>query len=127
MLTVLYEKTRILWILPIVSKQPPVRIICFIITTQKNENHPCRHVRVDNDDALEKSADVTTILVEEFSIAMLTTSGDASQLNGNNERYNIIVINMIAAGIVDSDEHEKNGVVHQKNHLKYKDKVYTAR
>ena len=78
-------------------------------------------MRVDEDGNLVQSSDVTNILVEKFSIATKKTGGYNSQINGNNEKYNTITKNMIILGLIDSDKHEKNGVVQQKNHLKYID------
>ena len=46
-ITVVHAKTRIIWVLPTVSKRDPVRIIRFILTTLLNKQHPCIHVRVD--------------------------------------------------------------------------------
>ena len=37
MINVVFTKTRMLWLFPTVSKQPPMRIICLIITTLNNE------------------------------------------------------------------------------------------
>ena len=68
MITVLHVKTTTVWILPTASKQPPIRIILFMLTTLNDENHTCRHVRVNEDGALEKPADVTNLIVEKFSI-----------------------------------------------------------
>ena len=64
MLTVVYAKTRMIWLFSNASKKSPVRIIRFIITTLKNEQHPRKHVRVDEDGALANLADVTNLLVE---------------------------------------------------------------
>ena len=61
MITVLHVKTTTVWILPTASKQPPIRIILFMLTTLNDENHTCRHVRVNEDGALEKPADVTNL------------------------------------------------------------------
>ena len=49
-----------------------------------NEQHPCRHVRVDEDGSLANSIDVANLLVDDFIISMETNGGDASCLNGNN-------------------------------------------
>ena len=84
MLTVVCEKTIIIWILPTVSKRAPVCIIRFILTTLMNEKHPCKLIRVDEDSVLENSTDVTKLLVDDFKISMETTGGDASWINGKN-------------------------------------------
>ena len=52
MLTVVYAKTRMLWVFPTASKRVHVRIICFILATLMNEQHPCKRVRVDEDSEL---------------------------------------------------------------------------
>ena len=49
MLTLVCEKTRMLWALPTSSKIFHVRIICFIMTTLMNKQHPYKRVRVDKD------------------------------------------------------------------------------
>ena len=59
-----------IWIFPTEYKQAPDRIIQFVLTTFKNENHPCIRVRVGEDSALEKSTYVTNLLVDEFIIAL---------------------------------------------------------
>ena len=41
MLTVVYAKTKVLWIFPNAYKQVPVRIIWFLLTKLKNENYAC--------------------------------------------------------------------------------------
>ena len=46
-LTLVCVNTRIIQVLFTASKQPPVRIIRFILSTFNNENHPCNRVRVD--------------------------------------------------------------------------------
>ena len=47
MRTVVFENTRILWVFPSAPKRAPVRIICFILTTLMNVQHPCKHGRID--------------------------------------------------------------------------------
>ena len=47
MLTVVYANTRMICVFPTESKQYPVYIIQFIITTLNNEQHPCKRVIVD--------------------------------------------------------------------------------
>ena len=78
MMTVLRLNTIIIWVLSTASKQPPFRIICFILTTSKNEKHPFKRVGVDEYGALEKSTDVTKLLVDYFNISMETTGGNES-------------------------------------------------
>ena len=81
-LTFVCTNTIMLWVFS--PKQSPVCIICFILKTLKNEQHQCKHVIVDKNNALENSIDVTNCLVDEFRITMETTGGDASWINGNN-------------------------------------------
>ena len=84
-----------LWVFTTESKQYPILIICVILTTLKNEQHPRKSVRFDEYGALENSIYVTKILIDEFSISIETTGGDASLINGNNEIHNIIINNMV--------------------------------
>ena len=44
------------------------------------------------------------ILVDEFRIAMETTVGDASWINGNNEIHNRIIHSLVREGLLDSNE-----------------------
>ena len=46
--------------------------------------HPFKCVRVYEYGTLEKSTDLTNLLVDDFIISMETNGGDASCLNGNN-------------------------------------------
>ena len=84
MITVVCAKTRILLVFPTESKQAPVRIIQFILTTLYNEQNPCKLVIVDEYGALENSRDFTNLIVEEFKTFMETTGGDAYWINGKN-------------------------------------------
>ena len=68
MLTVVCEKTRMLWVFPSASKREPVRILRFVLTTLMNEKHSCKLVIVDEDISLANSTDVTNLLVNEFKI-----------------------------------------------------------
>ena len=68
-------------------------------------------MRVDEDVNLEKSTDVTNLLVDNFNIYMENTGGDVSWPNKKNERHNIIIHNIVRAGLLDSSQHEKNGAV----------------
>ena len=61
---------------------------------------------VDEDLPQEKSTDVTDFLVDEFNISLKTTSGDASCLNGNNERHNRSIQNMVIISLYDSNQHK---------------------
>ena len=106
MLTAVCAKNIMLWILPTASKKSPVWIIRFILITANNEQQPCKRVRVDRYGALEKSTDVTNLLVEEFKISMETTGGDAYWLNGKNEKHNRIIHNIVRSGLIYSNKHE---------------------
>ena len=83
-LTVVCENNIMMWLFPAASKQSHVHIIRFIITTFKNEQHPCKFLRVDEYVDLSNSTDITNLLVDPFKISMETTGGDASCINGNN-------------------------------------------
>ena len=50
---------------------------------------------------------------------MENTGGDESCINGNNEIHNTRINNMVRAGILDSDQHEKNDAVKQIHQQKY--------
>ena len=62
-LIVVCANTRMLWVLPTASKRVPVRIIRFTLTTLNNEQHSCKHIRVDEDVDLENSTDVTNLRI----------------------------------------------------------------
>ena len=94
MITGICAKHIMLWVLPNARKRSPVHIIRFILTTLNNEQHPCKHVRVDEGGSFSNSTDVTNLLVEEFKLSMGSTGGDASCINGNNERYNRSIHNI---------------------------------
>ena len=51
-ITVVFEKTRMIWVFPTSSKECSVRIICFILTTLNNEQHLCKCVIFDEYGAL---------------------------------------------------------------------------
>ena len=104
MLTIVCENTTMQWVLPTASKRSTVSIIHFILTTPNNEQQPCKCVRVDEYGALEKSTDVTNLLVDDFNISMETTGGDSLWLNGNNERHNRSIHNMVRAGLLESNK-----------------------
>ena len=61
---------------------------------------------VDEDGALEKSTDVTNPRVDNFNVYMETTGGDASWLNGKNERHTTSIHNMVREGLLESNKHE---------------------
>ena len=107
MLTLVCSKTRMLWVYPTAPKIASVRIIRFILTTIMNKQHPCKRVRFDEASALEKSTYAKNLLVDEFKIYMETNGGDASWLNGKNERHNRGIHNMARSGILDSNQQGK--------------------
>ena len=76
MITAVCENTRMIWVFTNSPKLSPVRIICSTLTTLKNEQNKFKHVRVDEYGALEKSTDVTNLLLDNFNISMETTDGD---------------------------------------------------
>ena len=89
------------------------------------KKHPYICVRVDEDGALSKSADVNSLLVDELRISIETTDGDASWLNGNNEQNNRIIYSILREVLIDSTQHE-NKCVQKKHQLKYIYAKYTV-
>ena len=61
---------------------------------------------IDEDSALEKSTDITNLIIDEFEVSMETPGGDTSWINGNNERHNRSIHNMVIASLLDSNKHE---------------------
>ena len=57
---------------------------------------------------------------------METTGGYASWININNEQHNRCINNMVGAGILEHNQHKKNGVVQQKYQMKYIYSKYTV-
>ena len=98
MLTIVCAKTRILRVFPTTYKIFPLRIICLILKTFKNEKHTCRRVRFDGDCALSKSTDITHLLVDEFRTAMETTGGNVWWININNKWHSISVEIWVVGG-----------------------------
>ena len=70
------EKYMMLWVFTNASKRSPDIIICFILTTLKNEKHLCRHMRFDEDGVFSNSTCVTNLLADEFIISTENTGGD---------------------------------------------------
>ena len=93
-------------ILSIASKIWPLGIIGIILTILNNEQHTCKRIIVDEDDTLEKPSDVTDILVDKFNIALDTTGGDASWLNGKNKLHNRIIYKMVISCLIVSNQNE---------------------
>ena len=96
-----------MWLFPNAYKRFPFTIISFFLTTLNNEQQPCKHIRSDEDGALEKSKNVTNLLIEEFKMSMETTGGDESWINGNNERQNRSIHNMVISGLLYINQHAK--------------------
>ena len=55
---------------------------------------------------MENSTDITNLIIDEFEVSMETPGGDTSWINGNNERHNKSIQNMVMAGLLDSNKHE---------------------
>ena len=66
-----------------------------------NDPHLWKPIRVDEYSELAKSLDATNLLTGDFKISMETNGGDASWLNGNNERHNRSIHNMVRAALLD--------------------------
>ena len=101
-----FSKNRMLWVFTTASKKSSVRIICSILTTLKNEQHPCRRVRVYEDGTFKNSTYFTNPIFDDFIIAMETTGGDASWINRKSEHQTIDIHNMVRSGLLDSNQHE---------------------
>ena len=67
---------------------------------------------------MEKSTDVTNLLIEEFNISMETTVGGASWINGKNERHNISIQNMVRADLLEINQHKKAVAMQQRHQQK---------
>ena len=70
-----------------------------------NEQHLRKCVRVDEDGALVNLTYVTNLLVEESKTFIESIGGDASWINGNIERHNITINNMVRSVLLDSNKH----------------------
>ena len=70
MLTVICAKTILLWVFLTASKRVLLSSISSILTTFKNEQHPCKRVRVDEYFTLANSTDVANLLVDYLNISM---------------------------------------------------------
>ena len=71
----------------------------------KNEQHPFKLVRVDEYISFSKSTNITKFLVDDSNISMEIICVDASWINGNNERHNIIINNMVISGLLDINQY----------------------
>ena len=63
-----------------------------------------KNVRVDEYGALEKSTDVTNLLVDGFKISTENNGRDASCTNGRNEIHNKSIHNMLRVGLIDINQ-----------------------
>ena len=57
---------------------------------------------------------------------MEINGGNTSWINGNNEKHNRIIQNMVRAGLIGGNKNEKNGVVQHNHKLNYIDLKYTV-
>ena len=69
MITLVCVKTTTVCIIHTASKQSPIGIILFMLTTLNNENHTCRREVVGGGGALEKLLDVSNLISDKFSIS----------------------------------------------------------
>ena len=106
MLPVVCARTRIIWLFLTASKRAPVRIIHLILKTFNNGQHKWKCGRVDEDGTLEKSKDITNLLVDDFIVSIETTGGDASCINGKNEIHNRIIHNIVISILIGINKHE---------------------
>ena len=67
---------------------------------------------------METSTDFSNLLVDFFRIATGNTVDYTSWLYRKNDRHNIIIQKMVRAGLLDSNQHEKNDAVQQKHQQK---------
>ena len=63
MLTVFRAKTRMLGLLTTEYKLAPICIICFILTTLNNKQHPCKRMSISEYGDLANSTDVRNLLL----------------------------------------------------------------
>ena len=127
MITVVCEKTRMIWVVPTAPKRALVRFICFVLTISNNEQHPYRYVIFNKYGALANSTDVTNLLVDYFRTVMETTGGDASWLNGKNEWHNRIILNMVISGLLDRNQQGKKWCcVEETSAELYRWKIHSA-
>ena len=103
LLTIVDAKTHMLWVFATPNKQPPLRVILFFLDTLRREGCACRFMRTDEDGALARSSEFTSMLLDEYRITLQTTGGFASWLNSKNERQNQTIHNMTRAGIIDGE------------------------
>ena len=106
MITVICANTRMLWLLPTTSNLAPFRIMHFILETLNNEQRPCKLLIVDEDIFMEKSTDITKLIVDKFNISLETTGRYTSWPNGKNEHHSRSSRNIVISGLFDSNQHK---------------------
>ena len=106
MITFVYKNTIIICVFPTAPKQLHFHTITFSLTILKNEQNTWKLERVNEYGALEKSTNVTNLLVDELSITMEATGGDVLWINVNIERKNISIDTMVRSGIIENNQHE---------------------
>ena len=75
---------------------------------------------------LSNSTDEKKLLVDKFKISMETNGGDASWLNGKNERHKKSIHNMVIEGLIDSNQHGKMVLHRQKHQHSFMDAEYSV-
>jgi hypothetical protein len=101
LLSIIDGKDRMLWTFPTANKRPPLAILDFFFTVLEKHNIPVCNVRVDEDGALANSSEFTDFLVQK-KIAMETTGGYASFLNGKIEHPHQTISQMVRAMLLNS-------------------------
>jgi hypothetical protein len=101
LLSVIDGKDRMLWSLPTASKHVPLSVLDFLFTTLEHENITIQGARVDEDGALANSSEFCDFLLHRH-IALQSTGGYASFLNGKIERPHRTIVQMVRAMLLNS-------------------------
>jgi len=101
LLSIIDGKDRMLWTFPTASKRPPLAILEYFFSILAKHDITVCSIRVDEDGALANSSEFTDFLVQK-SIAMETTGGHASFLNGKIERPHRTISQMVRAMLLNS-------------------------
>ena len=124
MLTVVFEKTRMIWIFPTASKRYPVHIIHFILTMLNNEQHTCKRVKIDEDGALKNQQMPQTYLLKNskypWKILVVIHIGSTEIMKYTTEAYTIKQEQAFFTVI----NKQNNGSVKQRHHKKSFDSKY---